>query len=80
MNSRNAMNSKNATVFTSIIGSWRNGSLSDAARQIRALTKYQVASLLVHGWMCEAGWVFIGNPGLEGDFQRFVLDSLESKD
>jgi hypothetical protein len=68
------MGSKNATVFTSIIENWHNGNLSDARRRIRALTKYQVASLLIHGW------VFIGNRDLEDDFQRFVLDSLGSKD
>lgn len=74
------MNSKNATVFTSIIENWHNGNLSDARRRIRTLTKYQVASLLVHGWMSETGRIFIGDRDLENDFQRFVLDSLESKD
>lgn len=74
------MDSKNAAAFTSIIENWHNGNLSDARRRIRALTKYQVASLLIHGWMCETGRVFIGNRDLERGFQCFVLDSLGSID
>lgn len=74
------MNSKNAAIFTSIIENWHNGNLSIAKRRIRTLTKYQIVSLLVHGWMSESGRAFIGNRDLEDDFQSFVLDSLESKD
>lgn len=74
------MKAKDIITFTYIIENWHNGNLSAARRRIRTLTKYQVASLLLHGWMSESGRAFIGNRDLEDDFQSFVLASLESKD
>ena len=71
------MNNATLAKLDRLIANYVNGNLKDAARQLRGLTKFEVASLLVEGWHCQsAGDLLIGNPDATHSFEQWVVRIL----
>lgn len=58
------------------IQNYLNGNLKDAGDQIRAMTKAQIAQMLVEHHLTDVGRVFIGRPNERYEFEQFVVRAL----
>ena len=68
---------KSTTVkIDTLISNYLNGNRKDAARQVRALTRVEIAELLVEHYQTNAGIAFIGKPDERYGFEQFVIRAL----